>query len=312
MDNMDNQINMTVFNDGGNPYRELLETFLKLPLGGTDEIFALFASLPGAIFCEGKGCTERFVYVPGTRKDRILLTAHADTFWDERYGVELSEWEEPKFALGLYFAASTKYGLGADDRVGCALLWGLRSCGHSLLITDGEEHGNMGAHYLRKHHKRLFREINRTHRMILALDAPGNGCYLLKGVDCGEEFPRYIEDKLKVVKGTMRGEGDLAILCKRVCGANLGVGYVNPHRNTEMFMVGGWNELYRNLYAFLGEEHPRFTVSRTVRFKRRVAERMPAVARVGSKLKRDGLGATVAACGRRVKRVFTRSNKKNS
>ena len=25
---MDNQINMAVFNDGGNPYRDLLETFL--------------------------------------------------------------------------------------------------------------------------------------------------------------------------------------------------------------------------------------------------------------------------------------------
>lgn len=309
---MDNQINMAVFNDGGNPYRELLETFLKLPLGGTEEIFALFASLPGAILCEGKGDTQRFVYVPGTREDRILLTAHADTFWDTRYGVEPMEWEEPKFALGLYFAATTKYGVAADSRAGCALLWGLRSCGHSLLVTDGGEHGNVGARYLRKHHKRLFREINRTHRMILSLDAPGSGTYLLKGVDCGEDLPRYLEEKLKIVKGTMRGEGDLAVLCKRVGGANLGIGYVNPHRNTEMFMVGGWNDLYRKLYAFLGEEHPRFTISRRVRCKRILRRRMPRLARLGGKLKRDGLKATVAACGRRVKRVFTRSNQKNS
>ena len=310
---MDNQINMAVFNDGGNPYRDLLETFLKLPLGGTDEIFALFASLPGAIFCEGKDSTRRFVYVPGTRKDRILLTAHADTFWDARYGVEQpAEWVEPKFAFGIYFAATTEYGVAADDRVGCALLWGLRSCGHSILVTDGEEHGNMGARYLRNHHKRLFREINRTHRMILALDGPGSNCYLLKGVDSGKEFPRYLEDKLKLEKGTMRGEGDLAILCKRVCGANLGIGYVNPHRNTEMFMVGGWNNLYRNLYAFLGEEHPRFTISRRARCKRILRERMPLLVRLVRKLKRDGLKATVAACGRRVKRVFTRSNQKNS
>ena len=299
---MSNEFNMTLFNDGGNPYRDLLEAFLKLPLGGTDEVFALFASLPGAIMKEGKGPMQRFVYIPGTRKDRVLLTAHADTVWDERYGVAPIEPEDPKFMAGIYYSSSPQHGIAADDRVGCALLWGLRNCGHSILLTDGEENGKIGARYLRKYHKRLYREINRTHRMILTLDAPGHNCYLLNQVDYTDEFREYIEENLKIVQGTMSGGSDLEILCGKLCGANLGVGYVNPHRNTEMFFVSGWNELYRKLYDFLQNEHPRFPTSKKARFKRKLARLLPLPARVWRKLRRDGFKATAAAVWRRIKR----------
>ena len=56
---MENNINLAVFNEGGNPYRDLLETFLKLPVSGADEVFELFASLPGAIVCEGEKPMEK-------------------------------------------------------------------------------------------------------------------------------------------------------------------------------------------------------------------------------------------------------------
>lgn len=304
---MENNINLAVFNEGGNPYRDLLETFLRLPVSGADDIFALFASLPGAIVCEGEKPMERFVYIPGTRKDRILLTAHADTVWDERYGVEPLEPADPKFVMGIYFTSNTRHGVGADDRVGCAMLWGLRNCGHSLLITDGEERGKIGARYLRKHHKKLFREINRTHRMILALDCPGSNCYLLDQVDAPEAFRVYVEEKLQIVPCTMRGGSDLEVLCERICGVNLGVGYVNPHSGAEMFFVRGWNELYRKLYTFLEEEHPRFPISKKVRFRRRLARKLPLLARGYRKLKRDGFKATAASALRRVKRKLTRN-----
>ncbi len=298
---MSNGFNMTTFNDGGNPYRDLLETFLNMPLGGADEIFDLFSSLPGAIMREGKKPMERFVYIPGTREDRILLTAHADTVWDERYGVEPIEPIEPKYALGMYFSASTKHGIAADDRVGCAMLWGLRNCGHSILLTDGMERGKIGARYLRKHHKKLYREINRTHRMILALDGPGSGSYLLKQDGYTNEFRGYIEEHLTVRYGLMRGESDVDILGGSLCGASLGVGYVCHHRNSEMFFVNGWNELYRTLYSFLLEEHPRFPTSKKVRFRRRMARMMPLPARIYRKLKKEGFKATVAAVWRRLK-----------
>ena len=300
---MDTQNTITLFNDGGNPYRELIETFLKLPLGGTDEIFTLFSSLPGAVYHEGEGSLQRFVYVPGTRKDRVLLTAHADTFWDERYGAKPMEPDEPKFRMGIYFSGSFEHGIGADDRAGCAMLWALRDSGHSLLLTDGEEKGKHGARYLRKHHKKLFRDINRTHRMILTLDAPGSGCYLVDQVDCSKKFCSYLQENLQVVPGIMHGGSDLEILCKRLCGANLGVGYMIPHVHTEMLMVQGWNWMYRALFDFLQEDHPRFTVSKIVRFRRKLARRLPRIfIRVYHKLKREGFKATAKACLRRIKR----------
>ena len=304
---MENRIDLAVFNEGGNPYRDLIETFLKLPVGGADEVFALFSALPGAVVGEGKEPMERFVYIPGTREDRILLTAHADTVWDERYGVEPVEPADPRFVMGIYLAPVPGQGMGADDRVGCAMLWGLRNSGHSLLITDGEEHGKIGARYLRKHHKELFREIQRTHRMILALDAPGSNCYLLDQVDAPEVFGKYMEEKLQIVPGVMHGGCDLEILCKDLCGANLGMGYVNPHSSSVMFFVRGWNELYRKLYAFLEEEHPRFPISRKVRFLRKLARRLPLPARVYRKLKKDGLKATAASALRKVKRKLARN-----
>ena len=299
---MDNQINITLFNDGGNPYRELLETFLKLPIGGTDEVFELFSSLPGAIYCEGPNPMERFVYVPGTRKDRVLLTAHADTVWDERYGVKPVEQEDPKLVFGIYCSPSTDYGVGADDRVGCAMLWGLCNSGHSILVTDGEERGKIGARYLRECHKKLFREINRTHSMILSLDAPGSECYRMDDLDNSGKFRDYLEAKLEIKEGFMKDSSDLDILCGSVCGVNLGVGFVNPHRNTALFFVSGWNIMYRRLYSFLEEEHPRFPISTKAKLGRRLKKRFPRVAGILGKIKRVWFKGAAAACLRRIKR----------
>jgi len=310
---MNNQSTITLFNDGGNPYRGLLETFLKLPIGSTDEVFALFASLPGAVFCQGEGPMERFVYVPGSREDRILLTAHADTCWDERYGVKPVENVDPVYAMGFYYGANYARGLGADSRAGCAMLWALRESGHSLLVTDGEVHGKIGALYLRHQQEQLFKEINRTHRMILTLDAPGGNNYVMHQVKYTDRFLRYLAKELELSRGTMRSESDLDVLCKELCGASLGVGYLNPYRTTELFTVGGWNDLYGKLSEFLQKEHPRFTTSRAAHRMRSIKKvlyrpvmiiRKPfsLCARVFRKLKRDGFKATAAAVWRRIKR----------
>jgi hypothetical protein len=59
-----------------NDIKVLLE-FLNMPLDGTGEIFAKFQELEGAVR-RGEGA-EQFLYRPGSRKDRVLLVAHADT-----------------------------------------------------------------------------------------------------------------------------------------------------------------------------------------------------------------------------------------
>ena len=55
---------------------KLLYDFLNIPLDSGDEIFERFATLPGAISGVGKNPLERYVYIPGTRKDRVVLVAH--------------------------------------------------------------------------------------------------------------------------------------------------------------------------------------------------------------------------------------------
>ena len=65
---------------------KLLEEFLSYPLSGTEEIFVRFERLPGAVSGRGEHPLERYVCIPGTRENRIVLVAHTDTVWDEAYG----------------------------------------------------------------------------------------------------------------------------------------------------------------------------------------------------------------------------------
>ena len=58
--------------------REVLEMFLNCELGYPDEVFDKFVELEDAQYYthyDDPDC----VYVPGKRKDRVLLVAHADT-----------------------------------------------------------------------------------------------------------------------------------------------------------------------------------------------------------------------------------------
>lgn len=233
-----------------------LESFLSTDLRSGDEIFRRFASLPGAVVCTGEKPLQRFVYVPGSRENRVLLNAHADTVWDNAYANPQTA--VISYADGVYASANPACGIGADDRAGCALLWELRHSGHSLLLTDGEEKGKQGAKFLRKH-KKLMREIN-THSFILALDAPGNGQCLYNQVDHTPAFMEYITDKLGFTEGPGKGGCDLQYLCHKICGVNISVGYENCHRPQERLVVAHWYNTLEKLTAFLMQDHPRFPI----------------------------------------------------
>ncbi len=163
---------------------KVLREFLEMPLEGTDAVFRKFLDLdmPGTIHEKGKGDFQEFLYIPGSRKDRVLLVAHADTYWDSR----LAKLENTKYRTQKKLTSSMRNGrlvfrneygtehnrnggLGADDRAGCAILWILRQdkgFGHSILITDGEEHGQRASNWLRDSHPQLFQELNQKHQFI--------------------------------------------------------------------------------------------------------------------------------------------------
>lgn len=266
--------------------RALLESFLRLPLADSDAVFRRFSSLPHAVEGIGSHPMERYLYIPGKRQDRILLVAHADTVWKACGDGGPSAPTEFKLSGDTYHSVNPVRGIGADDRAGCAMLWALRDSGHSLLLLDGEEDGKIGARFLRRHAPRLFREINRTHRMMIALDAPGTHTCIFDQVDYTPAFRAYVETKLRISQGNLGGGSDLQFLCHKICGVNYGVGYLGHHTPGEMLSFSGWSSAYRELRSFLEKEHPRFPIHKRSRVKRNLRRLLRLPRRVCGKLKR--------------------------
>lgn len=260
---------------------ETLAEFLRCPLYDGSEVLHRFRGLPNAQYFEGKNPLERYVYVPGTRKDRILLLAHADTVWDENYQHSRLE-TMPVFSADKINGSNEEVGLGADDRAGCALLWLLKDSGHSLLILDGEEHGHFGAMLLRKTNKRLMREINR-HGYMISLDLPGKDCCHYHGILNSNAFCGFIETQLASKVLNHKAGTDVSYVARGACGVNLSIGYYKQHSAAEYMSAFVWYETYVRLCRVLSQAQPRFRTLRGKRLKKKMTS-LPR--RVYGKLKR--------------------------
>lgn len=238
-------------------YKETLLEFLNTPLNSGDQIYERFASLPGAIAGKGDKHQERYVYIPGKRKDRVVLVAHIDTIWDKAYDKAFSEDRDVLFDDGVFSSNHSGCGIGADDRAGCAMLWKLRDCGHSILITDGEEKGKVGAWYLRKSNKQLFRELNK-HCYMIELDWKGTNCCLFNQVDNTKKFKQQIEKVLGFTDSKAKGGTDLSVLCRHICGVNLGIGYRSHHTIKEQLVLPEWENTLIKLREYLALPQTRF------------------------------------------------------
>lgn len=260
---------------------ETLAEFLRCPLYDGGEVLQRFRAFPNAQYFEGKSPLERYVYVPGTREDRVLLLAHADTVWDENYLHSRLE-TTPVFSANKVSGSNEEAGLGADDRAGCALLWLLKDSGHSLLILDGEEHGHFGAKLLRRSNTRLMREINR-HNYMLSLDLPGKDCCHYHGILNSKDFCKYVETQLAQKVLNHKAGADVSHVAKQACGVNLSVGYYRQHSAGECMSIPAWYETYVRLCKVLSQPQPRF---RTLRGKRLRAKITSLPRRAYRKLKR--------------------------
>ncbi len=184
------------------------------------------------------------VFVPGTRKDRVLLVAHVDTVWLDhpslRIGFDGKKYFSKDIPLlskkkkGYY--ARRKLGIGADDRAGCAILWHLRNLGHSLLLVDGEEMGCFGSQYLMLHPE--MAEMIQDHQFAVEFDRHGNNDLVYYTVGTWD-FERYCPEQtgFKNAKGTLT---DICYLCKSMCGVNISVGYYNEHTGNEILVMDQW------------------------------------------------------------------------
>lgn len=238
--------------------KQVLEEFLSCPLDTAVPIFERFESLPGAISGKGKTALDRYVCIPGNRKNKIVLVAHTDTVWDDAYGKPAQT--TVTFEDGYFKGTNPDCGLGADDRAGCAMLWALRNCGHTILLVNGEEKGKHGAKFLRQSNPSLYRMLNR-HQFMIELDWAGTGRCLYNQVDNTTRFQKYIANTLGFQDDKKKGGCDLQILCHRICGVNIGVGYYQWHTPKEYLSLADWENTLACLSEFLRLEHPKFRLS---------------------------------------------------
>jgi len=195
------------------PDIDILLDFLRYPLGSTESIFERFTRLPNAqSFGNGN---ERSVFVPGSRRNKVLLIAHADTFWDN--DAAYSSIGEIVVENGLI--SNPTSGLGADDRAGCAILWLLKDIGHSLLITSGEEKGSLASKNLTESHTRFLKTLNEDHQFMVQFDRCNGKDF--KCYDVGsDDFRKYIEKTIHYIEADRKRSTDIKYLCKTVCGVN--------------------------------------------------------------------------------------------
>ena len=245
--------------------RLMLGEFLSFPVNSAENIFSRFERLPGAI--SGKGATplQRYVCIPGVKENKLVLIAHADTVWDDAYGHSANA--AVCYENGIFKSANPDCGIGGDDRAGCAMLWALRNSGHTILLVNGEEKGKHGAKYLKKSNPALFRQLNQ-HRFMIELDWQGTGGCLYHQVDYTKQFHAYITNTLGFQDDCKKGGCDLQILCQRICGVNIGVGYHKQHSPKEYVSLEEWENTYRCLCSFLERAHPRFAINPWKRCKR--------------------------------------------
>lgn len=233
---------------------QVLKEFLNCPVEGTDEVLERFRGLPGAV-SRGDG-QERFVYLRGSRENRVLLVAHADTVWHGQPAGENAP--EASLKNGVFWSRRADTGLGADDRAGCAMLWLLKDLGHSLLVTDGEESGRQGAGWLMGHNPDIADEINRDHQFVIELDrsnARDFKCYHV-GTD---QFRTYVARRTGYLESDRTSCTDIGTLCRDICGVNLSVGYHNQHTVKECLVAKEWQDTLDLCRAWLAEpDLPKF------------------------------------------------------
>lgn len=216
--------------------QKTLEKFLKMPITDTKEVFDEFLQIKGSTK-RGNGLAS-FVYIPGERNDRVLLVAHADTVWDYNYRRnDIPEIIDIVLENGVY---KNKFGgFGADDRAGCAILWLLKDLGHSVLITSGEEYGQIGAKFLIEENPDIADEINYEHNFIIQFDRSGRCDY--KCYDVGtDEFRNYVEQNTGYKEPDRLRTTDIRVLCRDICGVNLSVGYYKEHTHEAYLVFEEW------------------------------------------------------------------------
>jgi hypothetical protein len=239
---------------------DTLIEFLEIPLGSADGVFKRLLKIPNAI-SRGEGL-ERFLYLRGDRENKVLLVAHADTFWDEVSECKHDGVHKVSCVDFIIRSSHSEYGLGADDRAGCAILWLLKDSGHSLLITNGEEQGCLGSEWLMHspENRGIAEEINQDHQFIVQFDRRNGLDYKCYNVGT-PKFRRYIKKVTGYSEPDRLSSTDIVILCRDIAGVNLSIGYRDEHTPNECLYIDEWLHTLNFCRSWLaGKRLPKFAL----------------------------------------------------
>ena len=233
----------------------VLQEFLSYPIANSDAVFNRFRWLEinenrEVVYRENlRNQKERFLYIEGNLSDKVVLVAHADTVWDESY-IHRELKQTITMTGDVIRGTNPLCGIGADDRAGCAILWLLRNSGHSILITDGEEHGRIGSTWLMNNHTDMADHLN-NHQFMIQFDrrnARDFKCYTV-GTD---KFRAFIKQQTGYQNAdNTPGVTDIVTLCRDICGVNFSIGYYNEHSSDECINVTQWTHTYETINVLL-------------------------------------------------------------
>ena len=240
---------------------ETLELFLNKPVSSSRSVMWEFAKLDGAVVhYPKKGRRGGFVYVPGTREDRVLLVARADTVWGSDYNHYKFPKQRPFFKDGIYANSTGETGIGANDRAGCAILYLLRDMGHSLLILERQEYGlALATRELWCDFHELYNEMNR-HRYMMEFDLCGADGLKYYDMPASDEFKKYMSEGFGYheVSWDRKKSTDICEMCSSICGVNVSAGYYNESTPREKLNYKQWLNTYTKARALLEGEQPHF------------------------------------------------------
>lgn len=238
---------------------ETLLEFLELPLWTSEDIFEKFRYHHRAITREHPSDPKkRFVYIHGALKEKVVLVAHADTFFDEEY--EYPKTDHTIVEENEWIRGDGKNAIGADDRAGCAMLYLLKDFGHSILITDGEEYRQKGSKWLMQYNPDIAALLN-DHQFMVQLDLKGASHF--KCYDVGTDaFREFIESKSGYKESGRENRTDIADLCRDVCGVNFSIGSYGEHTPEERINIREWENTLSMIKKILGSKLPRFSLDK--------------------------------------------------
>ena len=129
--------------------------------------------------------TKKFIYIPGKRKDRVLLVSSL---------VSESDYEilgNSIFENGIYRSSDPKARLDVE-RAGSAILYLLRDTGHSLLITVDKNTWDVFSpnvlQIIKTCNKDLYCEFNHTHQYVLEFNYKNSNNLNFCGLPVTQDF----------------------------------------------------------------------------------------------------------------------------